>query len=53
MKRIYLSPHLDGSEKDLLMQAYDSNWISTLGLHVGAFEREMVEREMVIGIEFF
>lgn len=49
MKRIYLSPpHLDGRERELLMEAYDSNWITTLGPHVDAFEREMCER---IGIK--
>ncbi len=43
--RIYLSPpHLDGRERELLMQAYDSNWITTLGPHVDAFEREICEK---------
>ena len=45
MKRIYLSPsHLDGSERELLLQAYDSNRIATLGPHVDAFEQEMCEK---------
>jgi len=45
MKRIYLSPpHLDGREHELLMQAYDSNWITTLGPHVDAFEKEICEK---------
>ena len=44
MKRIYLSPpHLDGSEKQLLLDAFESNWITTLGPHVQAFEKEMCE----------
>jgi len=44
-KRIYLCPpHLDGRERDLLMQAYDSNWITTLGPHVDGFEREICEK---------
>jgi dTDP-4-amino-4,6-dideoxygalactose transaminase len=44
-KRIYLCPpHLDGRERDLLMQAYESNWITTLGPHVDAFEREICEK---------
>ena len=44
MKRIYLSPpHLDGQEKQLLVDAFDSNWITTLGPHVQAFEKEMCE----------
>ncbi len=45
MKRIYLSPpHLAGREKELIIQAYDSNWITTLGPQVDAFEKEMSER---------
>jgi pyridoxal phosphate-dependent aminotransferase EpsN len=45
MKRIYLSPpHLDGRERELLMQAYDSNWITTLGPQVDAFEKEICEK---------
>ena len=39
--RIYLSPpHLGGRERELLMEAFDSNWIAPLGPHVDAFERE-------------
>ncbi len=42
--RIYLSPpHLDGNEKQLLVDAFDSNWITTLGPHVQEFEKEMCE----------
>jgi dTDP-4-amino-4,6-dideoxygalactose transaminase len=45
MKRIYLSPpHLDGRERELLMQAYESNWITTLGPHVDALEQEMCQK---------
>ena len=48
-RRIYLSPpHLDGRERELLLQAYDSNWITTLGPHVDAFEQEMCQK---IGIK--
>ena len=44
-KRIYLSPpHLDGRERELMLQAYDSNWITTLGPQVDAFEREISTR---------
>ena len=44
-QRIYLSPpHLDGNEKELLTQAIDSNWITTLGPQVDAFEREICEK---------
>lgn len=40
--RIYLSPpHLDGRERELLLQAFESNWITTLGPQVDAFERDM------------
>lgn len=49
-RRIYLSPpHLDGRERELLLQAFDSNWITTLGPHVDAFEQEMCGRT---GIRF-
>ena len=45
MKRIYLSPpHLDGRERELLLQAYESNWITTLGPHVDAFEQEVCQK---------
>jgi dTDP-4-amino-4,6-dideoxygalactose transaminase len=44
-KRIYLSPpHLDGQEKQFLTDAFDSNWITTRGPHVEAFEQEMCAR---------
>jgi len=40
--RIYLSPpHLDGRERELLLQAFDSNWITTLGPEVDAFEKDI------------
>lgn len=43
--RIYLSPpHLIGRERQLMLQAYDSNWITTLGPMVDAFEQKMCER---------
>lgn len=39
--RLYLSaPHMSGQEKDLLIDAFDSNWIAPLGPHVNAFEDE-------------
>ena len=44
-KRIYLSPpHLDGREKELMIQAFESNWITTLGPQVDLFEKEMCEK---------
>ena len=44
-KRIYLSPpHMSAAERQLLLDAFDSNWIAPLGPHVDAFEREFAER---------
>lgn len=43
--RIYLSPpHMSPAERQLLLEAFDSNWIAPLGPHVDAFEREFAER---------
>jgi pyridoxal phosphate-dependent aminotransferase EpsN len=43
-KRIYLSPpHMGPAERELLLDAFDSNWIAPLGPHVNAFEREFCE----------
>jgi dTDP-4-amino-4,6-dideoxygalactose transaminase len=48
MKRIYLSPpHLDGREKQLVLEALESNWITTLGPQVEALEREICEKTSV------
>lgn len=45
MPRIFLSPpHVGPLERELLLEAFDSNWIAPLGPHVDAFEREMAER---------
>jgi len=42
MPRIYLSPpHMGPRERELLLEAFDSNWIAPLGPHVDAFEREL------------
>jgi pyridoxal phosphate-dependent aminotransferase EpsN len=42
MTRIYLSPpHMGTRERELLLEAFDSNWIAPLGPHVDAFEREL------------
>lgn len=44
MKRIYLSPpHLDGREKELMLEAFESNWITTLGPQVDLFEKEICQ----------
>lgn len=43
--RVYLSPpRLDGRERELLLRAFDSNWITTLGPEVDGFEKDMRER---------
>src|SRR5882724_9948759 len=40
-QRIFLSPpHLGVAERELLLDALESNWIAPLGPHVDAFERE-------------
>jgi dTDP-4-amino-4,6-dideoxygalactose transaminase len=40
--RLYLSPPDVGPrERELLLDAFDSNWIAPLGPHVDAFEREL------------
>jgi dTDP-4-amino-4,6-dideoxygalactose transaminase len=45
MSRIYLSPpNLDGRERELLFSAFDSNWITTLGPQVDAFESEICDQ---------
>jgi len=42
MSRIYLSPpHVSDRERELLLDAFDSNWIAPLGPHVDAFEAEL------------
>lgn len=45
MARIYLSPpYSSGKERELLLDAFDSNWLAPLGPHVDAFERELAAR---------
>ena len=40
-RQIYLSPpHMSERERELLLEAFESNWIAPLGPHVDAFERE-------------
>jgi len=44
MPRIYLSPpDLGDREPELVLEAIESNWITTLGPQVDAFERELAE----------
>ena len=46
MKRIYLSPPDVGlRERQLLLDAFHSNWIAPLGPHVDAFERELIQAD--------
>ena len=41
-KRIYLSPpHMCGIERELVSNAFDSNWVAPAGPDIDAFEREM------------
>jgi dTDP-4-amino-4,6-dideoxygalactose transaminase len=48
-RRIYLSPPDAGAvERELLLDAFDSNWLAPLGPHVDLFERELAER---VGLE--
>lgn len=44
-ERIYLSPpHMSPRERELLLDAFDSNWIAPLGPHVDQFEREFAAK---------
>jgi pyridoxal phosphate-dependent aminotransferase EpsN len=44
MPRLFLSPPDVGPrERELLLDAFDSNWIAPLGPHVDAFEREFAD----------
>jgi len=45
MNHIYFSPpYLDGRERELILQAYGSNWITTFGPYVYIFQKEMCEK---------
>jgi dTDP-4-amino-4,6-dideoxygalactose transaminase len=44
VNRIYLSPpDVSDAERNLLLEAFDSNWIAPVGPQVEAFEREVAE----------
>jgi dTDP-4-amino-4,6-dideoxygalactose transaminase len=44
-KRIHLSiPHMGSEERRFVAEAFDSNWLSTVGPNVDGFERELAER---------
>jgi pyridoxal phosphate-dependent aminotransferase EpsN len=48
MDRIHLSkPHMGEDEAAFVAQAFESNWMSTVGPHLDAFERELEE---VVGL---
>ncbi|HZZ83182.1 MAG TPA: aminotransferase class I/II-fold pyridoxal phosphate-dependent enzyme [Anaeromyxobacteraceae bacterium] len=45
MPRLYLSvPHMGTSEERYVREAFASNWLSTVGPHLDAFERSFSER---------
>src|ERR1035437_9349014 len=45
MNRILLSvPHMGGSEQSYVRQAFDTNWLSTVGPNIAAFEKAFAER---------
>jgi hypothetical protein len=45
MKRILLSiPHMGGAEQAYVQQAFDSNWLSTVGPNLTAFEQALENR---------
>src|ERR1700728_1061569 len=45
MRRILLSvPHMGGSEESYVREAFESNWLSTVGPNLTAFQQEFEER---------
>lgn len=47
-KRIWLSvPHMGGDEEALVHEAFASNWLSTVGPHLTAFEQEFAAKVQV------
>ena len=44
MARIHLSPpDMSGRERDLLLGAFDSNWVAPVGPELAAFEKELAD----------
>jgi dTDP-4-amino-4,6-dideoxygalactose transaminase len=44
MARVYLSPpHMEGDERQLLLEAFDANWIAPAGPDLERFEREICD----------
>jgi pyridoxal phosphate-dependent aminotransferase EpsN len=51
MKRILLSiPHMGGSEESYVREAFESNWLSTIGPNLTAFEQEFEARVGLPGV---
>lgn len=45
LARIHLSvPHMSGAEQDFVADAFTTNWLSSVGPNLDAFEAEMAER---------
>ena len=45
MKRILLSvPHMGGTEQSYVREAFDTNWLSTVGANLSAFEQDFETR---------
>src|SRR5688572_13699658 len=43
--RIHLSvPHMGGEERRFVAEAFESNWLSTVGPNVDGFERELADQ---------
>lgn len=51
MKRVLLSvPHMGGAEEVYIREAFDSNWLSTVGPNLSLFEEEIGRRLGVSGV---
>ena len=49
-KKLYLSPpHMEPADRQLLIDAFDTNWLATLGPEVDAFERDFAALHGVEG----
>jgi dTDP-4-amino-4,6-dideoxygalactose transaminase len=44
-ERIYLSPpHVGDEERTALLETFDSNWVTSEGVHITGFEQDMVDK---------
>ncbi|MEJ1238222.1 aminotransferase class I/II-fold pyridoxal phosphate-dependent enzyme [Chryseolinea sp. T2] len=44
MEKVWLSsPHMGEMERKFVAEAFDTNWVSPVGPHIGAFEKELAE----------